>query len=145
MECVRCVATLELKEVRILITHTHKLTMKEPPLTLLFVHAPVQLYWEDPSGTPIHLAGPPVFLRVCVLGQLQHTQLFRPTFPLNFHSNQLTFDRVNICTVYTSYNLYSTLLQILTNCSDPALLRETITGIYYLCGVIYLIYFPGHV
>lgn len=67
------------------------------------------LEWEDGSGLSIRLEGPPLFLRACVLGQLQHTHLHRADFPIRV-SQSLTFDR------------------ILTNCRSPSLFNEVIRG-----------------
>lgn len=58
-----------------------------------FSFPPLQLRWETVDGDTVHLEGPPVFVRVCVLGQLQHTRLHRPLFPLKLNQ-QLSFDRV---------------------------------------------------
>lgn len=54
---------------------------------------PLQLRWKDERGIDIQLTGPPVFLRACVLGQLQHTHLHKPSFPITVNQT-LTFDRV---------------------------------------------------
>ena len=54
----------------------------------------VQVDWQDSDGVSVILGGPSVFVRACVLGQLQHSHLHTPTFPLSLHQT-LTFDRVS--------------------------------------------------
>jgi hypothetical protein len=52
-----------------------------------------QLHWLDDDDINIHLDGPPLFLRACILGQLQHSHLHKPVFPVCL-DQELTFDRV---------------------------------------------------
>ena len=42
----------------------------------------------------VHLDGPPVLVRVCLLGQLQHTHLHSPIFPIKLEQ-ELNFERVS--------------------------------------------------
>ena len=63
-------------------------------LWLLELSDSMQLQWKDEYGLDVHLQGPPLFVRACVLGQLQHSHLHKPSTPLYLHKQQLTFDRV---------------------------------------------------
>ena len=59
----------------------------------------LQLLWQDENEVNIHLEGPALFVRSCVLGQLQHSRLHKPVFPVKL-DQELTFDRVSVA-VYT--------------------------------------------
>lgn len=51
--------------------------------------------WKDENGVDLYLDGAPVFVRGCVLGQMQHSHLQKPYFPISFNE-RLTFDRVSV-------------------------------------------------
>ena len=63
----------------------------------------VQVSWQDSDKRDVHLDGPMVFLRACVLGQLQHSHLHQPLFPIEI-DQQLQFDRVLRC-MFCVFNL----------------------------------------
>ena len=56
----------------------------------------MQVEWQDSAGVSVILEGPSVFVRACVLGQLQYSHLHTPTFPVTINQT-LTFDRVSMC------------------------------------------------
>ena len=66
------------------------------------------MVWADERGRAIHLEGAPVFLRACVLGQLQYSRLVRPLFPIAV-DEELLFDRVCMYVWCVAY-WYSVLL-----------------------------------
>lgn len=75
--------------------------------------------WTDNDSRDVHLSGPMVFLRACVLGQLQHSHLHQPLFPIEL-DQQLQFDRV------------------FTNCKNPLLFNEMIRGEHVRIEIIQL-------
>ncbi len=71
----------------LLYTHTHTLTYTH-------MHVHTQVEWKDGTGVSMVLDGLSVFVRACVLGQLQHSHLHCPAFPLTLNQT-LSFDRVS--------------------------------------------------
>ncbi len=84
--CVRCVVTLNLAEVR------SALVSLLAGCTATDFNP--QLDWRDEKGVDVYLEGPPLFIRGRVLGQMQHSHLQKPYFPISFNQS-LTFDRVS--------------------------------------------------
>ncbi|XP_065905990.1 spermatogenesis-associated protein 6-like isoform X2 [Dysidea avara] len=65
----------------------------------------LEVQWNDNQGSVVHLEGPPVVVRVCLLGQLQHSHLHSSIFPIKLEQ-ELNFERV------------------VTNCRNPLMFGE---------------------
>uniref|UniRef100_A0A1X7UL73 Spermatogenesis-associated protein 6 N-terminal domain-containing protein n=1 Tax=Amphimedon queenslandica TaxID=400682 RepID=A0A1X7UL73_AMPQE len=68
-----------------------------------------KVLWPQKDSPSLCLKGEPVFIQVCLLGQLLQTELFSPVFPLLINTT-LAFDRV------------------FTNCKVPSVLPEVLRG-----------------
>ena len=53
-----------------------------------------QVSWEDKDGANLQLTGGPIFLRICLLGQLGYSDLKVPTFPVSFEQTS-KYERVS--------------------------------------------------
>ena len=62
-----------------------------PPF--LFHDIFLKVLWPQKDSLPLSLKGGPVYIQVCLLGQLSQTELFPPVFP-QLVNNTLAFDRV---------------------------------------------------
>lgn len=91
-KCIRCVVQLNLAEVKFVQFLCRKINIKFK----IWIRCVLQLLWQDENEVNIHLEGPALFVRACVLGQLQHSQLHKPVFPVQL-DQELTFDRVCCC------------------------------------------------
>ena len=68
---------------------------KDSSRPLLFYQPIPKVLWPQKDSPSLCLKGEPVFIQVCLLGQLLQTELFSPVFPLLINTT-LAFDRVNI-------------------------------------------------
>jgi hypothetical protein len=83
--------------------------MKEKGLRCVVDLQLKQVSWEDKDGANLQLTGGPIFLRICLLGQLGYSDLKVPTFPVSFEQTS-KYERVY------------------TNCRDPSLIQEVMRG-----------------
>lgn len=68
---------------------------KDSSRLLLLYQSISKVLWPQKDSPSLCLKGEPVFIQVCLLGQLLQTELFSPVFPLMINTT-LAFDRVNI-------------------------------------------------
>ncbi len=87
----------KLKSIRCGVS-VHLSTVSSPPTFSCTAIFRTQVEWHDGAGVSVALDEPSVFVRACVLGQLQHSHLHTPTFPLTLNQT-LSFDRVR-CVLY---------------------------------------------
>eukprot|EP00731_Ephydatia_muelleri_P018112 Em0011g152a len=74
-----------------------------------------------------------VFLRACVLGQLQHSHLHQPLFPIEI-GQQLQFDRRND----TREHVRIEIIQLSEDCTGITRASLLLGKVYYNCGALFI-------